>query len=225
MAIYYIMSRTPDRVMKKMTVRLSADIFDYCKSYGQVIERFEVISLFTMVDDMHSEVCRFTIREGIPVDQITCNYVSNLIVLQNRGREYTCLIKGTFSDDITKFVRTYGSKFEHPIVFENDCLTFNMVGDPEDFNTFVNDAAEKGWGLEILSVCDYNPHVSGIFDILTPRQKKILLESFRQGFFDHPRKINAGELAEKMGMHKTTLLEHIHKAEKRLIGHILEQVA
>jgi predicted DNA binding protein len=28
-----------------------------------------------------------------------------------------------------------------------------------------------------------------------------------------------------MGMHKTTLLEHIHKAEKRLIGHILEQVA
>jgi predicted DNA binding protein len=46
----------------------------------------------------------------------------------------------------------------------------------------------------------------------------------RRGFFDHPRRINAGDLAEKMGMHKTTLLEHIHKAEKRLIGHVLEQV-
>jgi predicted DNA binding protein len=31
--------------------------------------------------------------------------------------------------------------------------------------------------------------------------------------------------AEKRGMHKTTLLEHIHKAEKRLIGHILAQGA
>jgi len=82
--------------MKKMTVRLSADIFDYCKSYGQVIERFEVISLFTMDDDKHSEVCKFTIREGVPVDQIQCNYVSNLIVLQNKGREYTCLVKGHF---------------------------------------------------------------------------------------------------------------------------------
>ena len=80
-------------------------------------------------------------------------------------------------------------------------------------------------GLEILSVCEYNPYVDGIFDILTPKQKEILLESYRSGFFDHPRKINAGELAEKMGMHKTTLLEHIHKAEKRLIGHILGQVA
>ena len=209
MAIYYIMSRTPDRVMKKMTVRLSADIFDYCKSYGSVIERFEVVSLFNLAGDQHSEVCRFTIREGVPVDQIQCNYVSNLIVLQNRGREYTCLVKGTFSDDITKFLLTYGSKFEPPVVFENDCLSFNMVGDPEDFSTFVKDAAKKGWGLEIL----------------TPKQKEILLESYRCGFFDHPRKINAGELAEKMGMHKTTLLEHIHKAEKRLIGHILEQVA
>ncbi len=225
MAIYYIMSRTPDRLMKKMTVRLSADIFDYCKSYGSVIERFEVISLFNLAGDQHSEVCRFTIKEGIPVDQIQCNYVSNLIVLQNRGREYTCLVKGTFSDDITKFLRTYGSRFEPPVVFENDCLTFSMAGDPEDFSTFVKDAAEKGWGLEILSVCDYTPDASGIFEILTPKQKEVLLESYRSGFFDHPRKINAGELAEKMGLHKTTLLEHIHKAEKRLIGHILEQVA
>ena len=225
MAVYYIMFRTPDRLMKKMTVRLSADIFDYCKSYGSVIERFEVVSLFNLAGDQHSEVCRFTIREGVPVDQIQCNYVSNLIVLQNRGREYTCLVKGTFSSDITKFLLTYGSKFEPPVVFENDCLSFSMVGDPEDFNTFVKDAAEKGWGLEILSVCDYNPDAGGIFDLLTPKQKEILLESYRLGFFEHPRKINAGELAEKMGMHKTTLLEHIHKAEKRLIGHILEQVA
>jgi hypothetical protein len=225
MAIYYIMSRTPDRLMKKMTVRLSSDIFDYCKSYGSVIERFEVISLFNLAGDQHSEVCRFTIKEGILVDQIQCNYVSNLIVLQNRGREFTCLVKGTFSSDITRFLLSYGSKFEPPVVFENDCLSFSMVGDPEDFSTFVKDAAEKGWGLEILSVCDYNPGASGIFDILTPKQKEILLESYRSGFFEHPRKINAGELAEKMGLHKTTLLEHIHKAEKRLIGHILEQVA
>ena len=66
---------------------------------------------------------------------------------------------------------------------------------------------------------------TGFFDVLTPEQKEILRESYRLGFFGHPRRINAGELAEKMGMHKTTLLEHIHKAEKRLIGHIPGQVA
>jgi hypothetical protein len=46
--------------------------------------RKKVVSLFNLAGDQHSEVCRFTIKEGIPVDQINCNYVSNLIVLQNR---------------------------------------------------------------------------------------------------------------------------------------------
>jgi hypothetical protein len=39
MAIYYIMFWIPDRLMKKMTVRLSADIFDYCNTQGEVTER------------------------------------------------------------------------------------------------------------------------------------------------------------------------------------------
>ena len=68
----YILSQQSDRIMKKMMVRLSADIFDYCKSYGSVIERFEVVSLFNLAGDQHIEVCRFTIKEGIPVDQIQC---------------------------------------------------------------------------------------------------------------------------------------------------------
>jgi hypothetical protein len=208
-----------------MTVRLCGDLFDYCKTYGQVIERFEVLSRFNLVEDMHSEVCKFTIKEGVPIDQLQCNYVSNLIVLQSAGREFTCLVKGTFSDEIARFLHAYGSKFDYPIVFQNDCLTFSMVGDAEDFHTFVADAEEKQWQLEVLSVCDYNPNIDGIFDVLTPQQKRILLESYRRGFFDHPRRCNAGELAETMGIHKTTLLEHIHKAEKRLIGHLLEQVA
>lgn len=64
-----------------------------------------------------------------------------------------------------------------------------------------------------------------VVGVLQARQKEILLESYRRGFFDHPRRITAGALAERMGMHKTTLLEHIHKAENRLIGHLLAQSA
>jgi hypothetical protein len=211
--------------MKRMTVRLCGDLFNYCKTYGQVVERFEVIARFSMVDEMHSEVCKFTIKESVPIDQLQCNYISDLIVLRSDGREFTCLAKGTFSNDITRFLTAYGSKFDYPVIFQDDCLTFSLIGTPEDFHTFISDAQEQGWGLEVLSVCEYTPSISGIFDVLTTRQKEILLESYRRGFFDHPRRINAGELAERMGMHKTTLLEHIHKAENRLIGHILEQTA
>jgi hypothetical protein len=58
---------------------------------------FEVLSLFTMADDIHSKVGKFTIKEGIPVDQISCNYVSNLIVLKHKGR-------GDWTEDRKKFL-------------------------------------------------------------------------------------------------------------------------
>ncbi len=62
-------------------------------------------------------------------------------------------------------------------------------------------------------------------NLILRKQKEILLQAYNNGYFDQPRKVNAGELAKKAGMHKTTLLEHLHKAEKRLIGHIIEQTS
>ncbi|MBP7715972.1 MAG: helix-turn-helix domain-containing protein [Methanoregulaceae archaeon] len=42
-----------------------------------------------------------------------------------------------------------------------------------------------------------------------PRPPRILPGPSRRGYFDHPWTINSSDLAEKMGMHKTPLLEHI----------------
>lgn len=98
-----------------------------------------------------------------------------------------------------------------------------MVGSSEELFNIVKAAKENGWGFEILSVQKYDPHVSSVFSVLTGKQKEILLQAYNSGYFEHPRRIDVGELAKKIGMHKTTLLEHLHKAEKRLIGHIIEQ--
>lgn len=77
--------------------------------------------------------------------------------------------------------------------------------------------------MEILAVHDYNPLVSGLLDELTEKQRGILKAAYRYGYFDHQGKIDAGKLAEKIGVHKTTLLEHLHKAEKRLVGRMLDE--
>ena len=47
-----------------------------------------------------------------------------------------------------------------------------MVKNPEDVNTFVTNAAQKGGGPGILPVCDYNPHVNGIVTSSLPDKKR-----------------------------------------------------
>lgn len=212
--------------MRKMTVRAAGNVLHCCIPFAGMVERFEVISLFNFTPAAHTEVCNITLADGIGIDGIKSDFITDLIVLRNEGRNYyTCLIKGKFSDEISRFIGKFDLKLEYPIIFEGGICQFSMVGSSEELFNIVKAAKENGWRFEILSVQKYDPHVSSVFSALTGKQKELLLNAYKSGYFDHPRKVNAGELARKLGMHKTTLLEHLHKAEKRLIGHIIEQTS
>ncbi len=209
--------------MRKMTVRAAGSVLHCCIPFAGMVERLEVISIFNFTPAAHTEVCNITLTDGISIEGIKNDFITDLIVLRNEGRDYTCLIKGKFSDEISRFIGKFDLKLEYPIIFEEDRCQFSMVGSSEELFNIITAAKENGWGFEVLSVQKYDPHISSVFSALTGKQKEILLQAYNSGYFDHPRKVNAGELASKIGMHKTTLLEHLHKAEKRLIGHIIEQ--
>ncbi len=210
--------------MRKMTVRAAGNILYCCIPFTGMVERFEVISIFNFTPVAHTEVCNITLAGGIGIEEIKSDFITDLIVIRNDGRNYTCLVKGKFSDEISRFIGKFDLKLEYPIIFEGDTCQFSMVGSSEELFTIITAAKEYSWGFEVLSVQRYDPHISSVFSALTGKQKEILLQAYNSGYFDHPRKVNAGELARKLGIHKTTLLEHLHKAEKRLIGHIIEQI-
>lgn len=204
-------------------MRASGSILYCCDSLAGKVERLEVISIFNFTPEEHTEVCNITLADGIGIEDIRSDFIIDLIIIRNEGKDYTCLVKGKFSDEISRFIGKFALKLEYPIIFEGEMCQFSMVGSSDELFNIITAARENGWGFEVLSVQKYDPHISSVFSALTGKQKETLMKAYNNGYFDHPRKVNAGELAAKIGMHKTTLLEHLHKAEKRLIGHIIEQ--
>jgi predicted DNA binding protein len=59
----------------------------------------------------------------------------------------------------------------------------------------------------------------GIFwhDTLSNRQREVFLLARKRGYYHWPREVSAGELAEELGITKSTLLEHLRKAEAKLL--------
>ncbi len=57
---------------------------------------------------------------------------------------------------------------------------------------------------------------------LTQRQREILLEAVKSGYFDYPRQITARELARKLQITSSTLSETLRKSLRKILDHYVE---
>lgn len=73
---------------------------------------------------------------------------------------------------------------------------------------------------KLKSVKDYNKF-EGIKDTdLTDRQTEIVSTAFELGYYNNPRKIGSDKLAEIFEITQPTLLEHLRKAEKKIMRYV-----
>lgn len=57
---------------------------------------------------------------------------------------------------------------------------------------------------------------------LTARQREVLETSFEMGYFDHPKRANAGDVAEALDIAPSTFSEHLAAAQRKLLETILQ---
>lgn len=55
---------------------------------------------------------------------------------------------------------------------------------------------------------------------LSPAQRKAFQLARAQGYYEYPRKVTANELADQLGVTKSTFIEHIRKAENAILTKI-----
>ncbi len=65
------------------------------------------------------------------------------------------------------------------------------------------------------------PFQYDVLSALTQRQREALTAALKHGYYEYPRRISTEELAGKMGLTKTTLIEHLRKAENTLVSNLV----
>jgi len=80
---------------------------------------------------------------------------------------------------------------------------------------------KSGLRFKVVSAGDAQFTPDSLLMSLTESQRKTLIEAYNNGYFDFPRKIGSKKLARLLGISKSTVSEHLRKAEKTMLSQIL----
>ena len=146
-----------------------------------------------------------------------------LDVIKAEKNKYTCFIKIRVPDEYVMLMKKFDLDliWDTPTIIAEDKLVISVIGDKDSLKRFFEAVKLIG---EIKRI-KYLPLVFQNYNILsclTDRQKEIVLVAKRSGYYDYPRGITGEQLAEKIGISKAATIEHLRKAEARLISNIFK---
>ena len=104
-----------------------------------------------------------------------------------------------------------------PFEIKEGKLKITFLGSSAQVKRLLHSAEIMGIRHKIVSLTDAKYSQESPLSRLTEKQRKILIAAYKQGYYDLPRKINSEQLAKRLDMVSSTLVEHLRKAERRLL--------
>lgn len=111
-----------------------------------------------------------------------------------------------------------GWEYHRVIAFDHDNLVRFM--DLLEKNEFKYEVMKKSQLHGQLST-SLMLNIGSLFSDLTSKQVDALLTAYRHGYFVFPRRMNLQSIAMKESVVRTTLSEHLKKAENKLISNLI----
>jgi HTH DNA binding domain len=109
-----------------------------------------------------------------------------------------------------------------PDFLDVDRMKVEMIGKEDEIKKLLH--YTNKWGdnsFKILGLTSVDAKGESLLSKLTSRQRQMLLTAYALGYYDVPRRISSDDLARHLNVDKSTTVEHLRKAERKLIGSII----
>jgi hypothetical protein len=108
-----------------------------------------------------------------------------------------------------------------PDFLDVDRMKVEILGKERDVKKILENASRWSNTYKILGLTSIDKKEEPLLSKLSSKQRQALLTAFALGYYDVPRKISSEELSRHLNADKSTIVEHLRKAEKKLIDGII----
>jgi hypothetical protein len=112
-----------------------------------------------------------------------------------------------------------------PDFLDVDRMKVELVGKEDEIKKLLHYANK--WGDNSFKILGLTSSIDtkgeSLLSKLTSRQRQMLLTAYALGYYDVPRRISSDDLSRHLNVDKSTIVEHLRKAERKLIGSIIAE--
>ncbi len=184
------------------------------------------------------EVLKMDFEQALFVDLIECvtkeevsihdlRYIGNMEILSvigSEGNRHTCLVKGHEEGEAAEnySVLDLDLIYTTPSFQSRDRVVLSFIGEQKNLLKFVAMLKEGEVG-EIVNMTFKRAAYQrkDLLSVLTDKQREVMVAAYRYGYYDLPKRIGSERLAERVNKSKPTMLEHLRKAERRILAEIM----
>lgn len=213
--------------MRKMTLKLKPNALTRM-IHGKI---FDTIYEMRMVEMLKMDYVRgvkvgvmeVIMKDGFTIDDI--KIPKNVKILDSYEKskgKYVAIVKSHIESRFKSLLLKMADIdviWDKPTYVKRDEMFYTCYGDSKSLKRILS--VTKIFGKqESVSFSNEGFKVKDVKSTLTEKQVEIFDVAKREGYYEYPRKLNAKELAEKMEISKSTLVEHLRRIENKIISGI-----
>ncbi len=203
----------------KTTKEAQMPLFTHIRSYEvlEVLKMDRVEGLFVDLIECH-------LKENVSIDDLeSIGNMEILSVIRSEGDKHVCLVLGRETEDATDIYKGSGLNliYTAPSLISEDRIIVSFISSQKDIVRFVELVKAQVGKVVNLTFKQSAYGRKGLLSVLTDKQREAIVAAYKYGYYDIPTRITSERLSGKLNISKPTLLEHLRKAERRILTEAL----
>ena len=209
--------------------------FNYQRAWKQIfglnaekVEVLEALRCFKCDTQGLAIICRIRLKDkGMTVtDLLHKGLITNIETLYTEKDDgsvvvfiegKSCVPQPPKDMELPKMLMTHPPDF-----LDVDRMKVELVGKEDEISKFLQYTSKlSNNSFKILGLTSIDTKGESLLSKLTNRQRQMLLTAYALGYYDVPRRISSDDLSRHLNVDKSTIVEHLRKAERKLMGSII----
>lgn len=146
--------------------------------------------------------------------------IAELSVIQQTDQEVTIQVETTSPPLLHLSAQASGMPIEFPVEISDGKATVDVTGSHERLSELASQLRNFDLGFSI----EYIQERLHTTQLLSETQQELVLKAVELGYYDTPRDSSLTDVADAVGIAKSTCSETLHRAEETMIKHFIDDI-